>query len=335
MSTEDDDIPSSTPPSARLAQAMITFMEPLLPALEIALKSIDDPARATEPRTQAAALTRRMEDAFETTKPHIDTAKFFEAFLLVTHGAFKDFPLEARRTEQRYRKAFLAQFGSSPAYQALQQLTAAAESASQGDCNATLSLIDEVDIARKSELAFSLLHPLDSLTGETRAEQAMRAWKRVSETLYQPYVRVLHSLFRILQGTYKSTIAKMKYGSVHDELLNASFASLYGMLLEPDAVLVRNAEAHERWDYHPAPDEVEVHDSNKPPKRISVSDLIRRTDSMITLSAVMLPGHLRLRKLSATAAYCKRIGNAWSDLFSTDSNKQLAAVELLTKEHGK
>jgi hypothetical protein len=88
----------------------------------------------------------------------------------------------------------------------------------------------------------------------------------------------------------------MDYGQVLNMLRNWHFSKEYPSLLEEDAVLLRNAEAHEHWDYFFETDEVEVWDRNSVKrKRLTVDALLHRAHSMTTVAGAMFPAYIRAR----------------------------------------
>lgn len=221
-----------------------------------------------------------------------------------------------------------------PAYKSLDALVNTAERVSFEECAIALREMRHDKVDGKAQISYSLLHHAETCTGELRAEYAMHATKRISELLYQPYVRMLHRLFRVTKKSNIANLDQLRYGVVFKELLCQEFLSNYPDLLDQDAVLIRNAEAHERWDYLPNSDEVEVSDRNVPSKRLPVNDLIDRASQMLYIAGHMLPEyeHYRLCSNFQMSDDIRDFLYDLADLLHSDSTAQEAALSrLITK----
>ena len=271
-----------------------------------------------------------------------NTDDYFKALLIIIRELFIPHLPETIRAIQKSSESnatkFLAEFSHLPAYNSLDELTKAAEATSIKESNDVFSLLKTDEIDRNFQIVFSVLHRARSAEGELRAEFAIHAAKKASETLYQPYVRALHRLFRLKNKNRNSAnLSALKYGAVFNELLTSTLPAEYPGLLRSNAVLLRNAEAHDNWIYLPDTDEVEVSDiSNNgvPSKRLSVDELLEQTEEMLIMSAVMLPGYIRLRgykNLEKLEKFVNQIKDILPDLLSPAQEKRTLAAQLLAE----
>lgn len=318
--------------SPEFIDAAKTFLEPLLPAFEAIFQEFEsaeeNPDAPITPRTHRHHMKKRLEAAFERVK--IDTApeKYLSALMLLLKEALRELPEIHTKTAEKVKNDFVEKFFHLPAYKSLDTLVNSAERVSSEECTIALSQMKYDEVDKKMQIAYSLLHHTETCTGELRAEYAMHAAKRISELLYQPYVRMLHRLFRVTKKSKKTDIAKLSYGAAFKELLSSEFLGKYPDLLDQDAVLIRNAEAHERWDYLPDSDEVEVSDKGTPPKRLLVTDLLHRSEEMLYIAGVMLPAYEQFRLFSKSQISDDNIEDLHdlADLLHSDSTVQEAAI---------
>lgn len=317
-----------------------------MPIFETVIASIEKAEQTDEllasPRTYQHNIKRDISAAANLVTFPSNADDYFKALLIIFREIFILHPQETIRTLQRASESntaeFLAEFSHLPAYNALDELVKAAEAISINESNDIFNLLKTDETDRNFQIVVSVLHRASSAEGELRADVAMQAAKKASEALYQPYVRTLHRLFRLKRNIRSSAnLSADTYGEVFNKLLESTFPAEYPGLLRSDAVLVRNAEAHENWNYLPDTDEVEVSSISKKgvqSKRLSVDELLALTEEMLRMSAVMLPRYIRLRgykSLEKLGKVINQIKDILPDLLSPAQEKRTLAAQLLAE----
>lgn len=339
MAASDNNINSPYSPQF-LAAAKVMF-EPLMSIIVAAIRAIEKIDQSDDvlisPRTNRHNMQRDIGAAADNVKIPSDPDDYFNAVIIVFCELFI---LRLPETIQDMQKVlesksadFLAKFSGHPAYNSLLTLEKSAGTKSANECNEAFKILNIEKTDYNLQIVYGTLHRARAADCEQRAEYAIQAAKKTSEMLYQPYVRVLHWLFRISNNNKNNAnLGKMKYGAIYKELLESSFPTDYPGLLQPNAVLIRNAEAHENWDYLPDSNEVELSDDAVAPMRFSVDELLARTEEMLLLSGVMLPGYIPLRgikNLEKIANFAEGIKSILPDLINSDLEKRNAAFQVL------
>jgi hypothetical protein len=274
--------------SPQLKEALDRWVEMLEPAVKAMFESIDVlPNAIIEPRTYLHNIDKMSDQAGE--RIEINNSKLsYDNFEELVRDSFsnKEFIEIAKEIQDK----FLQEFGHSPAFASLKKLVWDASCVSGQECFQALKKIDRAKLDKNLLLTESKFHYTNESTGEARAELATQVFKLLSETIYQPFLRTLLRLCRLTKGAQaKQNIDKLEYGNVLNELFGHSFDSMYPYLIVPECVLFRNSEAHVDWDYYPDKDEIEFRDRNKPPKRLTVAEVIKLARQMEELAGQLLP----------------------------------------------
>ena len=283
-------------------EAIATVMEPLWPIVEAALRGVENSDQIlTAARTYRRTIARDMADAAKRTDIKSDSEKYWNAFLKVLPEALLHAPDMFEQSAQRISADFDSRFSAMPEYHALHKLVTTAEHISPKECESALK-INQEEIFHKSALAGMLLSQVSNHSGELRAEYTIHATKRASELVYQPFMRVILHLFCVVKSKTALKFYEINYGQVLNVLKQWSFLEEYPNFLDEDAVLFRNAEAHEHWDYFSETDEMEVWDKNtEKRKRLTVENLLHRASGMVKVAGMMFPHYIQMRNCLALA----------------------------------
>lgn len=311
--------------SPEFLEAAKIILAPLFPILKGVVEFWESDSNLTAPRTRQHNFEKKIEQFLMDIFKDVPQERFKQSILTLLREAFLNLPDHMQQATQRIRTKFHTQFSDLSAYHSLDALTKAAEGVSVQQCGDAFRLLDLNSCGRRFLLASSLIHQAESCEGEARAEATMHATKRISESLYQPYVRMLHRLFNIAANRPIDRTSKKTYGQIFQELSIPLFIDQYPDLLDINAVLFRNAEAHESWDYLPESDEVEAWDRKAPKTRIRVTELFKRASDMAMLSGAMLPEYIKVRIFSNMEEMLNKGRGVWPELIHTDSTIRNAA----------
>lgn len=308
------------------------YLTPVVRLLPFALKDIRSPEMMRSPRTTLKKQTRRFDKIFrrlpckiadgEGLLQAVVTVFVREIFPRIPQQVVDDWRnvvTEARKQDEFVNERTLASMGML--------FDDAIKMYPEGS-RKILSAIDTSALDMGVILSTSALRAVEEATNtEDRAEAVMHVTKRVSEMIYRPYAKALY----LLWGATKQTdYGDADYGAIVNNLVNqASFMTTYPDLLDPDAVLVRNSDAHDTWRYHYENDSVELLDRNKPSKTISVDDLLIKCVTMLEIAGVMFPRVIREKQLAPVANWLAGVESIWTELLSADLGTQRAALELL------
>ena len=324
--------------------ALNTIIEPLIPAIAALVNAMDKIDKFPDeilaaPRTHRHNLKHEIESSLENAISSINPNKYVNAlFVVLLEGVIPKIPeifSNARYVLNEKALPYLAKFEKTTPYQSLRNLIASAHAVSDKECQTAIRKLDQNETNRRMQNLYSIWLRTHTDEGEQRAESAIMAAARISENLYQPYIRTLHWLFRLARNNQdNASLGKMPYGAVYNELLNSTFQSDYPGLFLRDAVLIRNAEAHGTWEYYPDKNEISVYDGKVSSKRFPINELISRTEEMIVLSYELLPGYINiinLEKLHALENVIGEIKNVFPDLVSSDPARREAAWQSLER----
>lgn len=302
---KDSDETPGLPKELQNTEAHDVIMKPLLPffeAIDEIFQNISDEA-LDAPRTFLQKMEQSLNDAGQRVKfdaPPEQVAKSFSDFML---NSIPRIPDMVQGISELLKTKLLAEFATSPAYHSLDKLVRDAANVSLKDCRTALGKIERDKLYKDIHLANAELYGAEKKAGEPRAKAALKAISVISETLYQPYLRTLLRLFRVVKGIQIDVLPKA-YGQVLNELLDkGTFVAAYPHLVDSDAVLARNADAHNRWDYFYKTDEIELRDQSSAPKRLSVTEIIERARSMLRLSGRLLPDYTVLWTIDLSISY--------------------------------
>lgn len=303
---------------------MQNLLEPITPALKPAIQSIiaNLPNALIAPRTYEHNVKLDLELALSDGLSNVDPDTLVRMLRDVFATGILHFPDLFLHQCQLFTDAFLQQFSGNQEFQSLENLVTDVESRNQHECNAILKPGDQDELNRDRLTSSSLLHHALHSEGELRAEYSMHCIKRISEKLYQPYVRRIHKLVRVLNGPPAGPVRKKKqkdppdlegmpYGTVLNELVAAAFHTKYPGLLDPDAAFIRNAEAHESWDYHPKSDEIELHDKNRPPKLFTVLKILEKAQAIYAVSGILFHKYVAYRQFKYWLDNASKIRESW------------------------
>ena len=303
-----------------------------------------------EPRT----YHRRIELDFEEAAKRVTfSPENLQVLFTIVRDALPSTLERAPKIARNRLSEFSQQFAGTPEYHSFSQLVDGAWSENPTEVVQTFKQFDRKNSDNRLALAVSLLSHAEKQKGELRAEYTIHAAKRVSESLYQPFMRSLLRLFYIASKRGLSDSAeyyKMDYGLIYSHLRGnkkekgSRFRDIYPNLLYQHAVLIRNAEAHENWDYYFDTDKIEIRDrTNTERIQIKVDELLERSWYMLWISGTMLPKYIEIFWLSiAEKSSMAQISDHYNDLLndlealtSSDSNRQEAALQNLQKRMNK
>lgn len=316
--------------SPEFEAALEIVMGPILrPMLDVILKNVENVESKilNAPRTYRRRMIRDLENAGQRMSIDADPEEYRRSLSILIREAILHSPDMLQQTAQRGLAEYQSKFSTLPEHQAFDALANAAERVAPKEFEAALKKIDQEEIDHKMTLAAALLEHAANLKEELRAEYAIHATKRVSELLYQPFLRTVLRLFCAAEKKDPLDFYEMPYGQVLNQLKAWHFLIKYPKLLDEDAVLFRNAEAHEHWDYFDDTDEVEVWDQSKNKgkkkiekrKRLSVDVLLERANRMAIVSGAMFPGYIRARYFMIFDRFADPLRKAIADLLSSDS----------------
>lgn len=306
----------------------------------------DDSEILQKPRT----YHRQIELTFEELAKHItlsadDLATLFKS----TREWIQSIPDRVTSVLNNRLSEFHHQFARTPEFHNFLQLVDGAWIESPTEVVQTFKQFDREKSYNRLTLAGSLLTHAEKQKGELRAEYTIHAAKRVSESLYQPFMRAVLRLFyiankRVLPGS--EDYYTIDYGRVYSHLRGnkrekgSRFRDIYPNLLYQHAVLIRNAEAHENWDYYFDTDQIEVRNiNNTERRRFKTDELLECAWHMLKVSGVMFPKFIEVFWLSAASKsrlnlvseYYDDLLNDLEALTSSDSNRQEVALQNLQK----
>lgn len=310
----------------QVLDAMKNLLEPMTPALKTGIESVmaNLPSALIAPRTYEHNTKRDLESAFKDGFSNVDPDTFVRSLRDVLITSLPHLPDLLLHQCKLFSDAFLHRFSGSKEYLSLEKLVSDAQSKNQPECDAILKPGDQDALNRAQLTSSSLLYHALHSEGELRAEYAMHCTKRISERLYQPYLRRIHKLVRVSTGPTPPAgpsrhkkqknppnLDGMDYGAVLNELVTDGIHIKYPGLIDIDSVLLRNAEAHERWDYDPATDEVDVHDLNKSPRRFTVDIILEKAQYMYTVSGELFPKYVTYRSMKVWLDNSDKICEIW------------------------
>lgn len=244
---------------------------------------------------------------------------------------------------------FHHQFASTPEFHNFLQLVDGAWSESPTEVVQTFKQFDREKSYNRLTLSGSLLTHAEKQKGELRAEYTIHAAKRVSESLYQPFMRAVLRLFYIANKRVlpdSEDYYTIDYGRVYYYLRGnkkekgSRFRDIYQNLLYQHAVLIRNAEAHENWDYYFDTDQIEVRNiNNTERRRFKTDELLECAWHMLKVSGEMFPKFIEVfwlsvaskSRLDLVSDYYDDLLNVLEALTSSDSNRQEVALQNLQK----
>lgn len=313
-------------------QAFWPFLAPVLQGVLRALPDPSDDKIYRSPRTFLAQQAARIHAASLTVdyEPSQTEALAFcrSAIVVLVQDVLPAIPDSFLDGKQRIERD-LVQLSAHPVYPQLRRLIADAATGSPQFTKEALSAVDLSSISQFSLLCGGLLTAVETESGEQRAETAMQLARRASEKVYQPYVTTLYKLWGATKGrSYKSDA----YGNLVRTLLKSpgGFVESYPGLLNHLAVAIRNAEAHDDWDYDPTTDSVVLKDEDGVTVgTLTVDELCRATESMLEVASEILPKAVMAYRIAPVATWAAKVEPVWRDLFSGDSATRVAAFQLV------
>lgn len=307
------------------------YLSPLGRVLDAALKNIESQSALRSPRTALRKQKRRMGRIFRllSCEPANPEALLRAAFTVFIQEIFPRIPQQMidvyRSTTVDADKHVSSQMES--VREALRRLIDAAVAANTAN---TRKILSDVEISAFDK-GLMFLMPLfsdieEAADKEQRAQAVLRAAKRVSETLYRPYAKVIYLLWGVTRGR---SYGEADYGSTVNNLVaDATFKSAYPSLIEGDAVFIRNSEAHEDWEYLYERDLLELHDRGKPARLFSVDELAAKCLTMLEVAGILFPKVLREKQVAPVADWFAGVAPIWPDLLSVNSATRRAATDL-------
>lgn len=277
--------------------ALLRILKPLL---DVAIEGLSRENALLQPRAAEYRQNQDMANAMASLAPTLEAASSLLAIMQEVLSNPAMIAEEIDKAYQSQRNVLVGRFSSEPAYLALDEVAMAAASKNQSECRAAIRSIDRHSIDRRFLLSVALLCHAEACAGELRAEYTVHAAGRVSELVYQPFVRTMHRLFCVAGSQSLDNIDRHHYGKVFQELGRLSFWQRFPGALDPDAALIRNAAAHGSWDYLCDTDEVELLDEGKNPKRLRVSvvELLARAGAFLQAGGVMFPMFVKVWRLA-------------------------------------
>lgn len=311
---------------ALLEKVMGPFLRPMLDVLVNSLEDVESKI-LNAPRTYRRKLVRDLENAGKKITIDADPEEYGRSIMALLHEMLLRGPDMLQQSARRGLADFRSRFLTLPEYHVFNALANDAEAIAPKEFEAAFKKIDQDLTAQKLALAGILLAHASKLEGELRAEYAIHAAKRASELLYQPFVRTLLRLFCAVEKKKPLDFYGIKYGQALNILRDWHFPKKYPNLLDLDAVMLRNAEAHEHWDYFFETDEVEVWDQNtEKRKQFTVDKLLQRAHNMANIAGAMFPGYIRARYFMIFDKLADPLREVLSDLVGSDSKLRDAAL---------
>ncbi len=137
---------------------------------------------------------------------------------------------------------------------------------------------------------YSLFDQIEDTTGETKARNIVLAFGQVAESIYRPYVEFLLRIEALSRGEWQKT--PKSYGAC----VNMAAEIMPGQpgLIDPDAAWIRNASAHNHWQYLVDKDEIELWDSNTQPQAFPADVLFNKLLEMYWMAG---PAYLQVQTI--------------------------------------
>lgn len=150
-----------------------------------------------------------------------------------------------------------------------------------------LSKINPNNYIIKATRTNDLLELAEKAHGEYRVSCLMRFILGICESTYDTYVRILWEILSVLDGKHKIN-SKGKFGNIINNLIPKLNKLNMIELLEPNATLIRNAAAHESYDYDSNSDSVIIKETNGDKIIISSDELYEIAKKIYELTTIPL-----------------------------------------------